>query len=143
MIGILFSILAGIFISLQGVFNTRVSDKIGFLETTTVVHGVGFIFALIITLIYGSGSFSKIGEINKIYLLGGVFGVIIVFSVAKGISILGASFSIAIMLVIQLIIATTIDTFGLFGSPQIKFEYTKLVGLFFMIIGIIIFKLKG
>lgn len=143
MVGILFSILAGVFVGLQGVFNTRVSDKIGLLESTTVVHGVGFVFALIITLMYGSGSFGKIGEINKLYLLGGVFGVIIVFSVIKGISLLGAGFSVAVMLVAQLIIATIIDTFGLFGSPQIKFEYTKILGLLFMIFGIILFKLKG
>lgn len=143
MMGIIYSLLAGIFISLQGVFNTRVSDEIGLWETTTIVHVIGAFFAFIITLICGDGDLKKIGVVNKIYLLGGIFGVIIVYSVMKGISLLGPTFSIAILLVTQLIFTTIIDTFGLFGNIQIKFNFTKLVGILFMVVGIIIFKLKG
>lgn len=143
MFGIIFSILAGVFISLQGVFNTRVSDKIGLLETATVVHGIGFLFSLLILITYGTSNMVKLRDVNKFYLLGGVFGVIIVFSVIKGISLLGASFSIAILLITQLIISTLIDTFGLFESTPIRFDFTKLLGIIVMMIGIIIFKLKG
>ncbi|MEA4827691.1 MAG: DMT family transporter [Clostridium sp.] len=143
MIGVLFSILAGIFISLQGVFNTRVSDKIGLWETTTIVHAIGFIFALIIMFIFGNGNLKKLDEVNKLYLVGGVFGVVIVFSVIKGISLLGATFSVSILLITQLIIATIIDCLGLFGSPQIKFDFTKPLGVLVMVIGIIIFKSRG
>lgn len=143
MSGIIYSIIAGILISLQGVFNTRVSEKIGQWETTTVVHLIGFVFSFLIMLIWGSGSFHKIGEVNKLYLLGGVFGVVIVFSVMKGISSLGSTLSISILLVTQLIIATTIDALGLFGNQQIKLDLTKPIGVIIMIIGIIIFKFKG
>lgn len=141
--GIIYSLLAGILISLQGVFNTRVSDKIGLWETTTIVHGIGFSFAFILMLIWGDRNFKRLGEVNKLYLLGGIFGVIIVYSVMKGISLLGPTFSVAILLITQLIFATIIDTFGLFGNPKIKFDFTKPLGILVMIIGIIIFKLKG
>ncbi len=143
LIGILFSLLAGIFISLQGVFNSRVSDKIGIWETTTFIHATGFIFALIITLIWGTGTFRKINEVNKIYLIGGILGVIIVFSVMKAISLLGVTFSISLLLISQILVSAIIDTFGLFGSPKIKFDFTKPLGVLLMIFGIIIFKLKG
>lgn len=143
MLGILYSVLAGIFVSLQGVFNTRVSDKIGLFETTAVVHAVGLIVAVVTTLVLGDGSIKKLQEVNKLYLLGGAFGVVIVYSVIKGISLLGATFSVAIMLIIQLIVATTIDLFGLFGSQQIKFDFTKPLGILIMIAGIIVFKLRG
>ena len=143
MLGIIYSLIAGIFISLQGVFNTRVSDKIGLWETTTIVHAIGFVFAFIVMLIWGNGNFKKLDSVNKLYLLGGVFGVIIIYSVMKGISLLGAGFSVSILLITQLIFATIIDTFGLFGSPQIKFDFTKPLGILVMIGGIIIFKLKG
>ena len=141
--GIMFSIAAGLFISLQGVFNTRLGEKVGFWETNTFVHGSGFAFALVMMLIYGSGSFSKLGEVNKLYMLGGALGVLIVFSVMNAISLLGATYSIAILLVTQLIAATAIDSFGLFSSPVIKFDITKLIGLVIMISGIVIYKLKG
>jgi transporter family-2 protein len=141
--GALFAILAGVFISLQSVFNTRVSDKIGLFETTTVVHTVGLVFALALMLLFGSGSFKKINEVNKLYLFGGAFGVIIIFAVIKGISLLGTAYAVSIMLVTQLIVSTLIDTFGWFGTVRIKMDFTKPLGILIMIIGIIIFKIKG
>lgn len=143
MLGIIYSFLAGILISLQGVFNTRVSEKIGLWETTVIVHAIGLTFALIIMPIWGDGSITRLGTVDKFYLLGGIFGVVIVFSVMKGISLLGATFSVAILLITQLIFATIIDIFGLFGSSPIKFSFTKPLGILIMIIGIVIFKLKG
>lgn len=143
MIGIIFSIIAGVFISFQGVFNTRVSDKIGLWEANTVVMGTGFIVAAVLMMIFGKGSFENFGEINKLYLIGGALGVGIVFSVMKGISSLGATYAIAIIIIVQLILCTFIDTFGLFENPQIKFDYTKPLGVAIMIFGLIIFKLRG
>ena len=143
MIGIIFSLIAGLFISLQGVFNTRVSDKIGIWETTTIVDASGLICAVFMMIAFGNGSIEKYSEVNKFYLLGGVFGVVIIFSVMKGISILGPTLSVSIILVTQLVMATLIDSFGLFENPQIKFDFTKPLGVVIMIIGIIIFKLKG
>ena len=81
MLGILYSLFAGIFISLQSVFNTRVSNKIGLWETTVVVHAIGFAFAFIIMLIWGNGNFKKLESVNKLYLLGGAFGVLIIYRV--------------------------------------------------------------
>lgn len=141
--GILFAIAAGLFIAMQQVFNARLGEKIGFWETNTFVHGSGFLFSLIILMIAGNGSFSKIGETNKLYLLGGMFGVIIVFSAMNAVSTLGATFSVAILVVTQLIAATIIDSLGLFDSPIIKFDITKLLGIIIMIAGIIVFKLRG
>lgn len=143
MLGIIFSILAGIFVSLQSVFNTRVSDKVGLFETTVIVHVTGLIVAIAAMVLWGDGSLKRIGEVNKLYLLGGAFGVIIIYSVMRGISLLGATFSVSILLVTQLIVATTIDIFGLFDSPQIKFDFTKPLGILIMIAGIVVFKLRG
>lgn len=141
--GITFAILAGLFISLQGVFNTRLSEKLGFWETNTFVHGTGFALTLLLMFIYGNGSFAGVGQVNKLYLLGGALGVMIVFSVMNAISALGATYCIAILLVTQLIVATVIDSFGLFGSPVIKFDITKFIGLVVMVAGILIYKMKG
>ncbi len=141
--GITFAILAGLFISLQGVFNTRLGEKLGFWETNTFVHGTGFALTLLLMFIYGNGSFTGIGQVNKLYLLGGALGVMIIFSVMNAISALGATYCIAILLVTQLIAATFIDSFGLFGSPVIKFDITKLIGLVVMVAGILIYKMKG
>lgn len=143
MVGILFSLLTGILVSLQVVFNNRVSDKIGLWETTVIVHTVGLIFGIILMAVLGDGNLGKIGEVKKLYLIGGMFGVIIVYSSMVGIILLGAAFSTSVMLIAQLIVATAIDAFGLFGASRIEFDFTKLLGVLIMIIGIIVFKLRG
>lgn len=113
MLGVLYSILAGFFITLQGVFNTRLSEKIGNIETTLVVHVIGLITAIIAVHFLGVGNFKRIGEVNKLYLLGGAFGVIIIYSAVRSFSILGPTFAISILLIAQLLVGLAIDVFGL------------------------------
>jgi transporter family-2 protein len=142
-LGLIFSVIAGICMSLQGVFNTRVSEKIGLWETNVFVQGTGLILTLIILFIAGNGNFKAIKEVNKLYLLGGVLGAIIIFSVMQGITNLGPTYSIATILVAQLLAAGVIDRFGMFGAQQIKFALSKFIGIAIMVVGIIIFKWKG
>ena len=142
MFGIIFSIIAGIAMSLQGVFNTRLGDKIGNWEANVFVQGSGLIVALLILLIAGNGSFNHMKEVNKIYFIGGLLGVIIIFTVMRGIKTLGPTCSISIILIAQLTAASMIDAFGLFDSTQIKFGLPKIFGIGIMIIGVILFKWK-
>jgi transporter family-2 protein len=129
--------------SLQGVFNTRLSEKVGPWETNTLVQGTGLALTLIILFFSHSGNFKKITEVNKLYLTGGIIGVFIIFTVIQGIKSLGPTCAIAIILVAQLLSAASIDTFGIFEAKPICFHYTRIIGVIVMIAGIIIFKLKG
>jgi bacterial/archaeal transporter family-2 protein len=142
MVGMICSILAGIFMSLQGVFNTRVSQKIGSWETNTLVQGSGLMLTLAILFFAGNGSFKKIKEVNSLYLVGGLIGVFIIFTVMKGIQALGPTYSIAIILIAQLLSAACIDIFGLFDTTPVVFHFSKMLGIFLMIAGIVLFKLK-
>ena len=140
--GFVYSIIAGLFITLQGVFNTKASEKIGFWETNTLVHGTGLVFAFVILMLFGKGDFKAIKEVNYLYLLGGVFGVFIVFSVMQGISLIGPSLCVAILLTTQLAIAMIIETFGLFGIETVRLNMTRPLGLALIVIGILIFNYK-
>ena len=142
MIGIICSILAGIFMSLQGVFNTRVSQKIGSWETNTLVQGSGLMLTLVILFFAGNGSFKKIKDVNCLYLVGGFIGVFIIFTVMKGIQSLGPTYSIAIILVAQLLSGICIEVFGFFDTTPIVFHFSKILGVLLMIAGIVLFKLK-
>ncbi len=142
MAGIIYSILAGLFIALQNVFNTRVSEHIGLWATTTVVFTVGLLTSTTIFLLTRDGDFSKLKDVDKIYFLGGVFGVLIIYTIMRGITILGPTYTISILMVSQLLFALMIDSFGLFGQERITLTYTKPLGIVIMIIGIIIFQLS-
>ncbi|EJP6473127.1 DMT family transporter [Clostridium botulinum] len=143
MMGIIYSIISGLAMTLQGVFNTRLGDKIGMWETNTLVQGTGFIITIIIWMLAGDGNFKAIKNVNKLYLLGGFLGVIIIYTVMKGIGALGPTYAIGIILVSQLTSAALVDAFGFFDSQTIKFGSNKITGVIVMLIGIIIFKYKS
>lgn len=141
--GIFYSLLAGIIASTQNVFSARIGDKLGMWEAALVIHFVGLIFAALMAFTFGNGNLKNVAELNKLYLLAGVLGVFIVFTVANGVTALGASFSVGLMVITQLIFSAVIDNFGLFGTERIPFDFTKLVGLLIMIVGVVVFKSKG
>lgn len=142
MLGVLYAIIAGLFITLQSVFNARVGEKVGSLETTLVVHFIGLITAIIAVYFMGEGNLRRINEVNKLYLIGGAFGVIIIYSAVRSFSILGPTYAISILLISQLLVGLVIDTLGLFGTTKIQLFATKPIGILIMLIGIWIFQIK-
>ena len=77
---------------------------------------------------------------NKLYLLGGIIGAFITFTVIKSISDLGPAYATMLILLAQLVTSCLIEGFGLFGTEKMCFEWSKLIGAALMIAGIIIFK---
>ena len=128
--------------SIQGVFNTRLGDKIGVWETNITVQATGLVLTLLILLSFGDGHLKDIRTCNKLYLLGGVLGVIIIFTVMKGIKELGTTYAIATILVAQLATAAFIDAVGLFDTVKVPFSINKYIGVAIMVVGIVIFKWK-
>ena len=143
MYGMFFPVIAGILISLQSVFNTRITEKAGLWETNTLVHLMGLAMTLVFLWFQGDGSFKKLLDVNWYYLLSGFFGAFIIFGIIKGVMAIGPTLTIATLLITQLIVACLIDCTGSFGVPQVKFDLTKLAGIGLMVGGIIVFRLKG
>ena len=143
MLGFLFAALAGAAMSVQGVFNTRLSEKIGLFESNTIVQGSAFLIALIVMLIFGKGDITKVGEVNKLYLFGGIIGFVITLTVMLAIKNLSPTVAISVILIAQLLVAAIIDAFGLFGSEKVPFTLSKYIGIGLMIAGVIIFKYKS
>ena len=138
--GIVFSIVAGMAMSVQGVMNTRLGEGIGNMEANAFVQGTAFALALIVLIFWRQGSFTALGQVNKLYWLGGVLGIVITLTVMLGIKSLGTTLAISIILISQLMIAALIDAFGLMGSEKIAFGWTKYAGLALMTGGMLLFK---
>ena len=138
--GIIFSIVAGMAMSIQGVMNTRLGEGIGNMEANAFVQGTAFALALGVLLFYREGSFSELGSVNKLYWLGGALGLVITLTVMLGIKNLGTTLAISIILISQLLVAALIDAFGLMGSEKIAFGWPKYLGLALMTGGMLVFK---
>ena len=141
MIGIIMSIISGAAMSIQGVFNTRLSDKTGLLESNFIVSLIAFFLASI-SLIWGKASLTSALSVNKLYLTGGILSMVITITVMLSIGNLSPTVGISIILVSQLLTAAIIDAFGLFDSEKVVFSLHKIIGLIVMISGIIIFSYK-
>lgn len=142
MTGIIFATLAGIFIAVQSALNSRLNEKLGLWESTVTIHAVGLLFALTMLLFFGNRNFRPILEVNRLYLLGGVFGVLIVFSAMIAYSTLGATSATIVLLLFQVIAATVIDTFGLFSMNTIALTPNRILGIMLMIAGILVFNFR-
>ena len=142
MLGFIMSAIAGAAMSFQGVINTRLSDRIGLWESNVFAQGTAFILSLIVMFIFGSGSFSALGGMEKVYWLGGVLGLIITVTVMLSVKGLGPTAAVSVILITQLLTAAIIDAFGLLGSEKLPFGWNKYVGLGLMAGGMLLFKWK-
>jgi len=69
-------------------------------------------------------------------------GVLIVFSISKSVSGIGASYGITIMLVSQILFTLCLNIFGFFGEETIKLSPMKGFGIVLLICGLLIFQLS-
>lgn len=141
MLGIVMCIVSGAAMSLQGVFNTRLSEQTGLLESNFIVQAIAFLLAAI-SLFWAKGSMTEALSVNKLYLSGGVLAMVITLTVMLGIKNLSPAIAISIILVSQLTAAALIDAFGWFGTEKAVFGIRKIIGLVVMVAGILIFSVK-
>ena len=140
MLGVIFSIIAGAAMSFQGVMNTRLGEKAGLLEANAFVQGTAFILSLAAMFAFGNGNFKSIFEADKVYLAGGVLGLVITVTVMLAIRNLSPTVAISVILIAQLLVAAGIDAFGLLGSERIAFGFSKILGIALMAGGVLVFK---
>ena len=141
MFGIIAAIAAGAAMSFQGVMNTRLGEQIGIYESNVFVQGTAFGLGVITMVLVGKGDILQIMAVDrKVYLLGGVLGLVITLTVMMAIGHLSPTYAISVILISQLIVAALIDAFGWLGSEQVAFTWNKYLGTALMIVGVLLFK---
>lgn len=141
--GYIFAVIAGISMSIQGVMNTRLSEKTGLFLSNAYVQGTAFILSLIVLIFANNSNFKGFGEVNKFYLLGGVFGIIITITVMLSVKGTSPAIAVSTILVSQLVCAALIDALGLMETQKVAFEWNKYIGAALMIGGVLLFKMKN
>lgn len=142
MLGFICALIAGAAMSIQGVMNTRLGEKVGVLETNALVQAVGFVLALVIAWIFGKGNIRLIGQSPWYSWLGGVIAPIITVTVMLSIKGLSPTVAISTILLSQLTVAALIDAFGWLGSEKLPFTWQKYVGVGLMVVGVLMMKWK-
>lgn len=141
MVGILIAILSGLLMSVQGVFNTDVTEHSSLWVTNTWVQMTALAVCLALWGVTDRSSFALLFEFRPKYvLLGGVIGAFITLTVIKSMDILGPAQAVLFIVIAQMISAWIIELAGWFGTEKTDWSVQKLIGMAVAITGVIIFQ---
>jgi transporter family-2 protein len=116
---------------------SRLGERIGVVQAlafatllTAVVAGIGLLVAR-----HSVAGYSRALHQPWWMLLGGLMGLLIVFTVTYAGPRIGVTATIAIIIAAQLVMGVVIDRWGLFGSARRAFHWPQVVGILLLSIG--------
>jgi bacterial/archaeal transporter family-2 protein len=135
------ALAVGICISLKPAINSSMARALGnSVLATSISISITFIFALTLLLMVGKG----IGDLAQIkalpwwVIIGGIAGFVFVLGGVYVAPVIGVALFFVCVVAGQLLGATVIDQFGLFGTPLKPFNTIKFIGLFMVLAGAIV-----
>ena len=139
--GMIIAVISGALMSIQGVFNTKVTDQTGVWTANAFVQFTALLVCLGAWAAMERHSFMELAKVEPKYmLLGGVMGAAITWAVIQSMKSLGPAKAVLFIVVAQILVAYLIELFGIFGAEKQQFEFKKMIGMALAIVGIIIFK---
>lgn len=141
MIGFFIAMLSGALMSVQGVFNTKLTESTSLWVANAFVQFTAFLLCIAAWLVTDRSSMRSLFNVEpKYFLLGGVMGAFITLTVIKSMDSLGTAKAVMLIVIAQLIVAYLIELFGLFGVEKQPFVWRKAIGALVAIAGFIVFK---
>ena len=141
MVGFFIALVSGALMSVQGVFNTKVTDASSMWAANAFVQLTAFLVCLAAWFFTDRTSFKDVIAVEpKYFLLGGVMGAFITLTVIKSMDSLGPAKAVMLIVIAQLVIAYLIELFGLFGVEKQPFDWRKLIGALVAVAGFVVFK---
>ena len=131
------AVAAGVAGSVQVALMSRLGERIGVLEAlafstllTALLAGIGLLVV----------RFSLAGYERALHqpwwmLMGGVMGLLIVFTVTYAGPRIGVAATVGILIAGQLVMGAAIDRWGLFGSDRISLHWPRVVGIVLLGVG--------
>ena len=118
------AIISGALMSIQGIFNTKVTDTTGVWTANAFVQFTALLVCLGAWATVERNSFATILQVQPKYmLLGGAMGAAITWTVIQSMKTLGPAQAVMFIVVAQIIVAYLIELFGLFGVLFAKSFY--------------------
>lgn len=141
MVGFFIALLSGALMSVQGVWNTKVTEETSLWTANAFVQFTAFMVCMAVWLIKDRTSIAHLWQVEPKYMLfGGVLGAFITLTVIMSMDSLGPAKAVLLIVISQLLVAYLIELFGLFGVDKQPFQWKKAIGAAIAILGFVIFK---
>ncbi len=130
-------LLTGIGIPIMAATNATLGARIGSAQAASVVvFALGLMVTLIATVITGWPRTSQWTAAPWPFYLGGLAMAFYILSITYIAPRFGVGNAVFFVLLGQILIATSIDQFGLFGAPKADISPARLAGVVLMLVGV-------
>jgi len=131
------AVAAGLAGSVQVAIMSRLGERIGVLGALAFATALTAVVAVLILLVARGSldAFSRAVHQPWWMLLGGIMGLLIVFTITYSGPRIGVAATVGILIAGQLAMGAAIDRWGLFGSERIALHWPRLLGIGLLAVG--------
>jgi transporter family-2 protein len=145
--GILIALLAGIFISVQGSLNGMIGNNSSVAAVISIPVAVQMIIYFVVIMFNGSfrNEISEIFNYNYgilLLIISAFLGIGIMITLTISVMKAGPLLALSIVVFSQLLLSMIIEHFGWFDMAVKTISLSRILGLIFMIFGILLFNKK-
>ncbi len=134
-IAILFGLIAGTAVALQGPMISLIGQRMGNLESIFIIHLSGAFLSGIPLLFLGGGALNQWRSLPWYVFFAGGFGIVIVGTISFGLPKIGAAAIFTLIIVGQVITAVLLDHFGWFQTPVRTADLSRIAGIAIIMFG--------
>ncbi len=132
---IIVGLIGGIAVGLQGPMSGAMSQRVGPIGSSLIIHLGGAILSAIVVIFVGGINWQAIPSLPWPYFFAGMFGVILYFSFAYTLPRIGVGMTSALLILAQMAIGLVIDHYGWMGAPVSPISISKLLGVGAILLG--------
>lgn len=132
---IIIGLIGGIAVGLQGPMSGVMSQRLGPLGSSLIIHLGGAIVSALLLLFAGGLSLEKMKELPLPYFLAGCFGVVLYLTLAYTLPRVGVTMTTSLLILAQMSIGLLLDQFGWLGVPQHSISLVRVSGVAALLLG--------
>ncbi|MCZ6559521.1 MAG: DMT family transporter [Gammaproteobacteria bacterium] len=133
---VVIGLLGGIAIGLQAPLASMINQRLGVLESVFVVHLGGLLAVSVPLILLGGGKLGLWQSVPWYALAAGFLGVVVVGATVFMVPRIGVAGAITLIISGQLLIATTIDHFGVLEVAMKPISTERVLGLGIILLGV-------
>ena len=127
---------AGIGIPTMATLSSALGARIGVPTSVLVLLSIAMLITAIVASATGGTNFTRVSSAPVYLFAGGLFMAFYLLSITYVAPVLGVGIAIFLVLFGQLAAAALIDHYGLFGAPQTRISYMRVLGIALMAAGV-------